>query len=258
MKLPLRVLYLEDDVRDAELVQDTLEANGIACQIRRVESEGDFLTALEQGGFEVILSDCALSGFDGLSALKIAQQRLPEVPFIFVSGGLGEDAAIEALNSGATDCVAKSALARLAPSLKRAVRHQQAQVERQAHLRFLESLDRVNQAMQGTNDLEQMMRALLEAVLSIFGCDRAWIFYPCDPEAPAWRAVMEQTRPEFPGVFACGRELPVDPEVAEVFRKARASVGPARFGPGYELAVPAELAKRFNIRSIIAMAVYPK
>lgn len=61
---------------------------------------------------------------------------------------------------------------------------------------------------------------------------------------------MEQTRPEFPGVFALGLELPVDPEVAEVFRRARASAGAARFGPGYEHAVPAELAERFNIRSV--------
>ena len=136
--------------------------------------------------------------------------------------------------------------------------HHRAEVERQAHLRFLESLDRVNQAIQGTNDLEQMMRAVLEAVLSIFGCDRAWLVYPCEPEAPAWRAVMEQTRPEFPGVFALGLELPVNPEAAEVFRRARASDGAAHFGPGYELAVPGQLAERFSIQSIIAMAVYPK
>ena len=135
---------------------------------------------------------------------------------------------------------------------------QRAEAERQAHLRFLESPDRVNQAIQGTNDLEQMMRAVLEAVLSIFGCDRAWLVYPCEPGASAWRAVMEQTRPEFPGAFALGLELPVDPEVAEVFRRARASGGAVRFGPGYELAVPAQLAERFSIQSIIALAVYPK
>jgi PAS domain S-box-containing protein len=258
MKLPLHILYLEDDVRDAELVQDTLEADAISCLVRRVDSETDFRSALEEGGFEIILADYALSGFDGLSALKIAQQRSPEVPFIFVSGTLGEEAAIEVFKTGATDCVVKSGLPRLVPSIKRALQLRQAEAERQAHLRFLESLDRVNQAIQGTNDLEQMMRAVLETVLWIFGCDRAWLVYPCEPRAPAWRAVMEQTRPEFPGAFALGIELPVDPEVADVFRRARASDGAVRFGPGYELAVPAQLAERFNIRSIIAMAVYPK
>jgi PAS domain S-box-containing protein len=103
-----------------------------------------------------------------------------------------------------------------------------------------------------------MMLAVLKVVLSIFGCDRAWLVYPCDPAAPAWRAVMEQTRPEFPGVFALGLELPVKPEVAEVFRRARASNGAVRFGPGYELAVPGHLAERFSIQSILTMAVYPK
>ena len=131
-------------------------------------------------------------------------------------------------------------------------------MERQAHLRFLERLDRINQAIQGTNDLERMMRAVLEVVLSIFACDRAWLVYPCEPEATAWRAVMERTRPEFPGAFALGLELPVDPDVAEVFRRARASARAAHFGPGYQCAVPVRLAERFSIQSIIALAVYPK
>jgi DNA-binding NtrC family response regulator len=154
MKLPLHVLYLEDVVRDAELVEDTLSAHGITCQIRRVETETDFLAALDEGGFEIILADYTVAGLDGLSALRIAQERSPDVPFIFVSGTLSQDLAIEALKSGATDCVAKSELPRLVPSLERALREArerteriQAEVERQAHLRFLESLDEVNQAM---------------------------------------------------------------------------------------------------------------
>src|SRR6266481_9223907 len=95
MKLPLRILYLEDDLRDAELVQDTLAADGITSQVRRVETEKDFLAALNEGGFEIILADYTLPGFDGLSALKIAQQRSPDVPFIFVSGTVSEDLAID-------------------------------------------------------------------------------------------------------------------------------------------------------------------
>src|SRR5947209_2300667 len=100
MKLPLRVLYLEDDLRDAELVQDTLEADGITSQVRQVETETDFKAALDEGGFGIILADYTLPDFDGLSALKIAQQRSPDVPFIFVSGTLGEDVAVEALKTG--------------------------------------------------------------------------------------------------------------------------------------------------------------
>jgi PAS domain S-box-containing protein len=133
-----------------------------------------------------------------------------------------------------------------------------AEEERQAHLWLVESMDRVNRAIQGTNDLEQMMSDVLDAVLAIFACDRAWLVYPCDPEAPSWRAAMEHTRPEFPGAFTLGLDLPVDEDVARVFQAARAASGPVRFGPGADHPVPAQLRERFGVQSLLAMAVYPK
>ncbi len=75
----------------------------------------------------------------------------------------------------------------------------QAEQERLTNLLFFESMDRVNRAIQGTNDLEKMMRDVLDAVLSIFDCDRAWLFYPCDPDEPSFRVPMEITKPEYPG-----------------------------------------------------------
>jgi PAS domain S-box-containing protein len=133
-----------------------------------------------------------------------------------------------------------------------------AEEERRAHMWFLESMNRVNRAMQGTNDLEKMMSDVLEAVLEIFACDRAWLTYPCDPEAARWRAVMEQARPEFPGAFSLGADLPLDTDVATVFRTARAASGAVSFGPGCELQLPAQLTETFSIRSVLAMALYPK
>jgi GAF domain len=207
----------------------------------------------DEGGFEVILANYPIASLDWLSALNIAQERSPDVPFIFVSERLRQDVAMEALKNGATDCILKSELTRLVPSLQRALREArdrteriQAELERQGYLRFLESLDQVNQAIQSSNDMEQTTGAVLEVVLSTFGCDRAWLVSPCDPEAPAWRAVMEKTRREFPGVFALGLEVPLSPEAAEVFCKARASREPAR------------LAENFRIQSMIVMALYPR
>jgi PAS domain S-box-containing protein len=133
-----------------------------------------------------------------------------------------------------------------------------AEEERQAHLWFLESMDQVNRAIQGTNDLEQMMSDMLDAMLSIFNCDRAWLVYPCDPEAVSWKVPMEHARPEFPGLFVLGLDLPVDPEIAKVFQTVRASSAPVRFGPGSEHPLPAEAAKRFSIQSMVGMAIYPK
>jgi PAS domain S-box-containing protein len=119
-------------------------------------------------------------------------------------------------------------------------------------------MDQVNRAIQGTNDLEQMMSDMLDAMLSIFNCDRAWLVYPCDPEAASWKVPMEHARPEFPGLFVLGLDLPVDPEIAKVFQTVRASSAPVRFGPGSEHPLPAEAAKRFSIQSMVGMAIYPK
>jgi PAS domain S-box-containing protein len=129
MKSPLRILYLEDDPGDAELVQETLAVEDIACQLTRVETEADFITSLSAGGFDLIFADYTLPSFDGLSALKIARQRSPSVPFIFVSGTLGEEVAIEALKVGATDYVFKTRLSRIVPSVRRALREAEERVE---------------------------------------------------------------------------------------------------------------------------------
>ncbi|MEY2506623.1 MAG: hypothetical protein QOH01_952 [Verrucomicrobiota bacterium] len=125
MKSPLRILQLEDDPKDAELVQETLATDGFACQATRVETKTDFIASLELGGFDLILADYSLPSFDGLSALTLAQEKCPDVPFIFVAGTLGEDVAIEALKIGATDYVSKTGLSRLVSSVKRALREAQ-------------------------------------------------------------------------------------------------------------------------------------
>src|ERR1700744_3943334 len=121
MRLPLRILSLQDDPKDAELVQETLESDDITCEITRVETEADFIASLEEAGFDSILAAYTLPSFDGLSALKIARQSWPQVPFIFVSGTLGEEVAIEALKIGATDYVFKTRLSRITPSVHRAL-----------------------------------------------------------------------------------------------------------------------------------------
>jgi PAS domain S-box-containing protein len=129
MNSPLRILYLEDDPNDAELVQETLSADSISCHLTRVETEADYIASLEQGGFDLILADYTLPSFDGMSALKIARQNWPLLPFIFVSGTLGEEVAIEALKFGATDYVFKTRMSRIVPSVKRALREAEERAE---------------------------------------------------------------------------------------------------------------------------------
>ena len=130
--------------------------------------------------------------------------------------------------------------------------------ERQAHLRYFESMDRINRSLHGANDLERMMNDVLDEVLAIFECDRAWLIYPCDPDAATWWVPVERTRPEYPGALALHLEMPVDAEVARVYRAVLASDEPVGFGPGNEEPLPAEVAEQFNEQSQLAMALHPR
>src|ERR1700724_1412086 len=130
MRHPLRILSIEDDPKDTELIRDLLETEEITCEVTRVDTQAALLASVEQGGVDLILADYSLPSFDGISALKVAMKACPDVPFIFVSGTLGEEVAIEALKIGATDYVLKTRLSRLVPSVLRALREATQRAER--------------------------------------------------------------------------------------------------------------------------------
>src|SRR6266567_4583494 len=92
---PLRILHLEDNPVDADLVQATVRDEVHPCELVRADDRPSFLEALRQGPFDLILADYSLPTFDGVSALRIVRDNHPDVPFIFVSGTIGEDLAIE-------------------------------------------------------------------------------------------------------------------------------------------------------------------
>jgi signal transduction histidine kinase len=137
--------------------------------------------------------------------------------------------------------------------------------EHHAQMWFLGSLDKIDRAIQGMNDLDQMMGDVLDVVLASFRCDRAWLVYPCDPDTfqpgdpqVPHRVRVERTRPEYAGARDTDAGIPNDPGVAGVSRIALESSGPVRFDPESEHAVPAQLGERFGVKSMIAVAVYPK
>jgi diguanylate cyclase (GGDEF)-like protein/PAS domain S-box-containing protein len=132
----LRILHLEDNPEDAELVHRSLRRAGLTFEARRVERRLDFESAI-QDEWDLILADYSLPDFDGALALTIAQASKPAVPFIFVSGAMGEEIAVQALKGGATDYVLKDRLQRLPLAVSRAVEEAR---EHQAHLRIQEQL----------------------------------------------------------------------------------------------------------------------
>ena len=130
VKTPLRILLLEDDPQDAMLIQELLETDHFVCEINCVQTRAEFLAGLRSGGIDLILADYQLPSFDGLSALELARSERHDLPFIFVSGMIGEETAVDALRIGATDYILKPRLARLVPAVQRALREARERAER--------------------------------------------------------------------------------------------------------------------------------
>jgi PAS domain S-box-containing protein len=150
----LQILHLEDNPADCTLVQATVSQAG-PCTFTTVDNQAAFLRALQSGGFDLILADYTLQGYDGSAALADARRLQPDTPFIFVSGTLGEERVVEILQEGATDCVLKDRLGRLVPSIHRALRSRQEQAERR----------RIEQALR---DSEERFREMAENIREVF------------------------------------------------------------------------------------------
>ncbi len=138
---PLRILLLEDSDLDTELLTAVLEDAGLAVAIERVITRGAFAAATARRCHDIILADYVLPTFDGMGALATARENCPEVPFVFVSGTLGEDVAVEALKHGATDYVTKQRLDRLPRVILRALAEARAHLRRRAAEQALRDLN---------------------------------------------------------------------------------------------------------------------
>ncbi len=148
MNKEIRILFVEDKPEEAVKVDHALDKSGLAFQFRQVGTREDFIHELQLHPPDVILSDYGLPALNGLTALAIAREKCPEVPFIFVTGALGEEVAIETFEHGATDYVLKNCLDNLGPTVYRAL---ETAEERRLH-RLLE------------HDREQLIQELNEAL----------------------------------------------------------------------------------------------
>ncbi len=392
MAKQIHILHLEDDPPDIELVKAVLNDAGLEYRITNAQTRDEFETALSRNGVDIVIADYKLPMYDGISALRLSMEFYPDIPFIFVSGTMGEEAAIEALTQGATDYVLKDNLSRLPSAVRRALEDaenrlerrqareelqrsndllhtiieavpvaiigldldgnvqsvwnpaaekmlgwkkeevmgqplpsfpsdnkeefrefrkeiqkgmnleglevnrqkrdgtpidysiyasplhdsqghisgniaalvditeiKKAEKERLANLRFFESMDRINKAIQKADNLEQMMKNALDVVLSIFDCDRVYLQYPCDHRSETWSVPMESSKPDYEGfVFRDNLELPMQPSLAENLRILLATEGPVTFGPGGDYPQLKQPFKNYGVRSMIAMALYPK
>jgi diguanylate cyclase (GGDEF)-like protein len=182
MDRTLKVLLLEDSATDAELETRMLRRAGIRCVSRVVSNEHELLNQLERFAPDVVLSDFSLPGFDGMSALRLVREKKPDVPYIFVSGTIGEERAIDALRQGATDYVLKSNLARLAPAVTRAVREAEAAQTRLLHDRQVARLNRVRAVQSGisasivrTRERRQLFQEICNVAVEVGKFRMSWI-----------------------------------------------------------------------------------
>ena len=131
MKEEIKILILEDVAFDAELIEYELRREGVKFLSKRVETKESFISELEELRPDLILADHSLPKFDGLSALKIANKECPYIPFLFVSGKIGEEFAVNALKEGATDYIFKNNLSKLVPAIQRALKECHEKIERE-------------------------------------------------------------------------------------------------------------------------------
>ena len=171
LNLQLRILHLEDNPDDTELTESVLSEEGIEAELVRVDTRDDFLAALEQDQFDLIIADYKLPSFDGMSALELARSNRPDLPFILFSGTIGEEKAVEAIKGGATDYVLKARMSRLVPSMRRALRET---VERTKRREAEDELLKANQHLQEANaQLERLTEVdPLTEVLNRRGLER--------------------------------------------------------------------------------------
>src|SRR6266853_3267496 len=191
-----------EDSADAELTRFTLRKGGLHFSVVRVDSKEEFLNELEQRPPALILSDYSLPGFDGNEALTLARQKCPETPFIFVTGTMGEEVAIETLKSGATDYVLKTRLSRLIPAVHRALREAQERLKhRRSEEQLRESHERLRQLSVYLQTVREEERTRIarevhdELGQALTGCklDLAWIASKL-PKEKDLKPLQEKTR----------------------------------------------------------------
>ncbi|MCF8104440.1 MAG: PAS domain S-box protein [Desulfohalobiaceae bacterium] len=178
----MRILIVEDLSTDAELAEREISKEIGPCKFRRVDTQEEYLQALQEFRPELIVSDYLMPSFDGLSALKLALEHVPEVPFIVLTGSMNEETAVECMKAGAWDYVIKEHVKRLAPAVRSALEQKEVNRKRREAEKKIEHLNRILQAIRNVNqfivrekDSGRLILKVCDCLVESRGYMNAWI-----------------------------------------------------------------------------------
>jgi signal transduction histidine kinase/DNA-binding response OmpR family regulator len=254
-----KIMVVDDDLSSLRMMNNILSEHGY--QVRPAGDGRLALRSIEKVAPDLILLDIKMPGMDGYEVCRRLQadEKSRKIPVIFISALEETAEKIQGFKAGAVDFITKpyeaqEVLARVRTHLR--LRELTEHLEEE--VKFFENLELVDRAIRQSNNAEQMPRKVIQTVVSIFDCDRAWLLYPCDPEAPTFRVPVEVCRPEYPGVYKFKNEMPMKPGAAQVCADALRADGPLVYGPQAEHQVYKELTDQFGVLSQMTLALSPK
>jgi PAS domain S-box-containing protein len=261
-----KILIVDDEPNNLDVLRIFLRVAGFKVLVAQ---NGE--TALKRVNHikpDLILLDVMMPGMDGFETCRRLKKNevTTDTPIIFITAKTESAFQVEGFKIGAVDYITKpfqaeEVIARVNKHLT--IRNLQKQLEAknaqlQNHVYYLESLAALEKAINETQNIEQMMENAMKATLSVFNSDRAWLLYPCDPNAPSWRVPIEMTKPEYPGAHILTTDIPKEPAVSEAIRMTLSATVPIAFGPNYEHQVPSMVTEQFSVQSQLCFAIYPK
>jgi PAS domain S-box-containing protein len=261
-----KILIVDDEPSNIYILNNCLCKAGF-----KVLTAENGETAIEQANSitpDLILLDVMMPGIDGFETCRRLKQNevTKDTPIIFLTSRTEAVEKVKGLEVGAVDYITKpfqpkELIARVNKHL--IIRNLQKQLEAknaqlQDHVYHLSSLATLGKTINEAQNMAQMMDNAMKVTLAVFKCDRAWLLYPCDPNAPSWRVPIEVTRPEYPGANILNTDIPMDPGISEVMKEILSATGPVAFGPSYEHKVPSIASEQFGVQSQLCMVIHPK
>ncbi len=261
-----KILIVDDEPNNLDVLNDCLcEAN---FKVLVAENGETALKRINLIKPDLILLDVMMPGMGGFEICRRLKnnEATKEIPIIFITAKTESVDKVKGFEIGAIDYITKpfqteEVVARVNKhltihNLQKQLEYKNAQL--QHHVYHLESLASLGNAINETPNMAQMMDNAMKVTLSVFNCDRAWLLYPCDPNAPNWHVPIEITTLEYPGANILNTDIPMDPTISEVMRDILSARAPVAFGPNYEHKVPSTVIKQFSVQSQLCLAIHPK